>query len=360
MISVLPIRCFAAACAFAATASLAPAQPPPLVTKPGAFETLVNPKCSHCRDEAARRADLAADDRVLCWTRGYSDGGAIPVRFFLAEHRVISDSYGVFVYDPEAGYARGFAPSYHFRFHGWRNGVMVMRDVTDNTLYSCLTGLAFDGPRTGHRLTSVPTLMTNWGYWLKNYPQAVAYHMFDKYRPTEAPPNDNPDSVRSRGPADRRLRADERLFGIWTGAAARAYPLGDLARSGMIPDYLGGPLVVFWEPETKSAAAYRPIASQPRKYKAPAPDKDGVSKLDEGEPVPTGTAVVTPRKLTIGVGPTAGRFVDTETKSTWDIAGRCVEGKLKGWTLEPIDGVRVKWFAWAAEHPDTSIDRGKD
>src|SRR6266566_5999286 len=113
---------------------------------PAAFPTLVNPQCSHCRDEAKRRAgELRDDDRVLCWLRGYSDGGSIPMRFFLNPYRVISDSYGVFVYDPDAGYARGFAPSYDFRFHGWRNGVMVMKHK-DGTLYSCLSGVAFDGP----------------------------------------------------------------------------------------------------------------------------------------------------------------------------------------------------------------------
>src|ERR1700682_3030198 len=122
---------------------------PGVFARPDAFKTLINPACSHCLDEAKRRAqELKPDDRVLAWTRGYSEGGAIPIRFFLNTYRVISDSYGVFVYDPDAGYARGFAPSYEFRFHGWRSGVMVMRH-TDGTLYSCLTGLAFDGPRKG-------------------------------------------------------------------------------------------------------------------------------------------------------------------------------------------------------------------
>ena len=127
------------------------ADPPSLIVKPDAFKTLVNPDCSHCRDEAKRRAgELRDDDRVLCWTRGYSDGGAIPYRFFLNPYRVISDSYGVFVYDPDAGFARGFGSSYDFSFYGWRNGVMVMK-ANDGTLYSCLTGKAFQGPRFGHR-----------------------------------------------------------------------------------------------------------------------------------------------------------------------------------------------------------------
>src|SRR5262245_29660768 len=157
-----------------------PLDEPAVVAKPDAFQTLVNPACSHCLDEAKRRTpDLKADDRVLSWTRGYSDGGAIPLRFFLNPYRVISDSYGVFVYDPDAGYVRGFAPSYEFRFHGWRNGVMVMMH-NDGTIYSCLSGLAFEGPRKGTRLKPVPAVVSDWGWWLDKYPNAVAYHMFDR------------------------------------------------------------------------------------------------------------------------------------------------------------------------------------
>src|SRR5438128_398710 len=64
------------------------ADEPPAIVQPNAFKTLVNPACSHCRDEAKRRNDLKADDSILAWIRGYSDGGAIPMRFFLAPYRV--------------------------------------------------------------------------------------------------------------------------------------------------------------------------------------------------------------------------------------------------------------------------------
>jgi hypothetical protein len=331
---------------------------PPFIERPDAFQALVNPNCSHCKDEAKRRAsDLRPDDRVLAWTRGYSDGGAIPIRFFLAPYRVISDSYGVFVYDPDAGYARGFAPSFEFRFHGWRGGVMVMKRQ-DGTLYSCLTGVAFDGPRKGERLKPVPTVVSDWGWWLRRYPDAVAYHMFDKYQPVELPTEANPDSIKSRGPTDPRLAAGEPVFGVWTGKAARAFRIADVAEQGLMRSEIDGePIVVLWEPATKTAAAYRPIASQPRKFNAPAPDTAGVSPVDDGTPSPKGTPVVPARKLTLSLASDkpSGTFIDAETKSQWDVAGRCVSGPLKGWTLEWIDGVQAKWFAWAAEHPRTSI-----
>src|SRR5205814_2930421 len=117
----------------------------------------------------------------------------------------------------------------------------------------------------------------------------------------------------------------------------------------------GEPVVVLREPRTRTAAAYRPVASQPRKYKAPRPDAAGVSPPDEGEPVPPGTPAVPPRALTLAAGPAPGRFRDADTHSLWDVTGRCVEGELKGWTLEWLDGVPVKWFAWAAEYPQTTV-----
>src|SRR5262249_28324324 len=146
-----------------------PPEDPPVVVKPDAFPTLVHPNCSHCFLESRRRKDeLRADDRVLCWVQvendSYVNDGAIPLRFFLNTHRVLSDSWGVFVHDPDAGFARGFRPEGEYTFHGWRNGVIVIKGE-DGTLYSGLTGVAFDGPRKSTRLRPEPTLMSDWGFW---------------------------------------------------------------------------------------------------------------------------------------------------------------------------------------------------
>jgi hypothetical protein len=322
-----------------------------LIVKPDAFETLVNPQCSHCRDEAKRRAsELRDDERVLCWVRGYSDGGAIPVRFFLSPYRVISDSYGVFVYDPDAGYARGYAPSYNFRFHGWRNGVMVMKHK-DGTLYSCLSGLAFEGPKKGTRLQPIPTLISSWGFWLQHYPQAVAYHMFDKYQPVELPTVINEDSRKSRRQADSRLPAESAVVGVWTGKGAKAYPAEAVEKAILLEDRVAGETVyVMWQAKTGTAAAYSAQATAPRKYEGPRPNADGEAPPDKKPEGPKKTVM-----LKIDAKNPAAPFVDKETGSRWDIAGRAVEGELKGWTLSWVDSVQVKWFAWAAEYPETSI-----
>jgi hypothetical protein len=315
-----------------------PPKAPTLIEQPDAFKTLINPNCSHCRDEAKRRADeLKDDDRVLCWIRGKYDGGAIPLRFFLNPYRVISDTYGVFVYDADAGYARGFAPSLDFRFHGWRNGVMVMKHK-DGTLYSCLSGVAIEGPKKGERLKPIPTLMSDWGFWLKEYPGTVAYHMFDKYKPVEVPAAGAEGSKKSRGPADPRLPAEEKVLGITFGEHARAIPLAVLEKAGecaVVSERIGDqPCVILWYGPTRTAAAFQPVAWPPPKSKG-EPLTLTLSRYRQ----PRGGAV----------------FTDAETHSRWDITGRAVEGKLKDWTLNWIDSVQVKWFAWAAEYPRTSV-----
>src|SRR5262245_28821390 len=303
-----------------------PVKGPTLIAKPEAFKTLFHPDCSHCKTESLRRKDdLRADDRVLCFRQvfndGYTNDGAIPIRFFLNTYRVLSDSWGVFVYDPDAGYVRGFRPEGEYSFYGWRNGVMVMKG-TDGTLYSCLTGVAFSGPKKGTRLEPRSTLETDWDFWHRRYPQSMAFAMFEKYQAVELPTKLNEDSVKSRGPIDRRLPADTMVLGVWDGKQARAYALDALRKAGVVHE---PGRVVFWYEPTRTAAAYRLPTFGDWTFRIDAKDE-------------------------------AAPFVDKRTGGHWDITGRGVGG---GPMLPWLDGVQVKWFAWAAEYPETSV-YGKD
>jgi Protein of unknown function (DUF3179) len=297
---------------------------------PRMFETLVDPDCSHCVDEARKQAGvLRADDRVLAWIRGDYGGGAIPYRWFLVPYRVISDSYGVFVYDPDAGFVRGWPASYDFRFHGWRNGVMVMRH-NDGTLFDCLTGVAFDGPRKGERLTPLPTIESDWGPWLKENPGTVAYAMIAKFQPRPLPKSVLPESRETRPKGDSRLDAEERVFGLAQGKESRAWPLRSFGeRPEVRATSVGGQeAVILWDARTKTAAAY-------------APEVDGKA----GKSV---TLVVDPSDA-------AAPWIDLETGSRWSVVGRAVAGPRKGHTLRWLPGIMVKWYAWAGEYPGTSI-----
>src|SRR6185437_11358663 len=310
-----------------------PAQPS-LIVNPDAFQTLLHPNCSHCQIENQRRKDeLRSDDRVLCWLQvqadGYINDGVIPIRFFLNKYRVLSDGWGVFVHDADAGFARGFVPDGQpFLFHGWRNGVMVMKS-NDGTLYSCLTGIAFDGPRKGTRLQPEPTLLSDWGFWQKRYPAAVAYFMYDKYEPVDLPRTPSNDSLKTRGPADPRLPAETMVLGVWDGTHARAYPLDALEKAGVIHDLADGrPRVILWYAPTRTAAAFH----QPWGTSGIKGDAGWIFKVDRQTD--------------------AAPFTDERTSRHWDVTGRSTDG---GPRLIWMDSVQVKWFAWAAEYPQTSI-----
>jgi len=313
-----------------ASALVAADPDPTLIEARGKLPTLVNPACSHCKIEAKRRKDdLRPEDRVLCWTRGKNDGGAIPFRFFLNAYPVISDTYGVFVHDANAGFARGFEPSLDFTFYGWRNGIMVI-EHKDGTLFSALSGVAFAGKRKGTQLKPVPTVVSDWGWWTKRYPESVAYHMFNRYVPTEAPLKQSAASSKSRGKADPRLAADERVLGLRVGVETKAYRVADLQKAVVLADKLGDQAcVLLSHAATKTAAAYSPVATPPQ---------------------------VGPKARVLTLSATEeGVFTDKQTGSTWDIAGRGVAGPLQGWTLGWLDGVEVKWYAWAAEFPSTRV-----
>jgi hypothetical protein len=97
----------------------------------------------------------------------------------------------------------------------------------------------------------------------------------------------------------------------------------------------GQPRILLWYGPTRTAAAYRPVASPPgNDMQAPLPVTIELDRAGAAAP-----------------------FIDMETGSRWDITGRAVAGRLQGWTLTWLDGVQVKWFAWAAEYPQTSIHK---
>jgi hypothetical protein len=331
--SQLLLACF---CFLPVTITETHAGEPKLIARPDAFKTLVNPPCSYCVTEAKRRAgELKPGDPVLSWTRSNHDGGAIPYRYFLESYRVISDTYGVFVYDPDAGFARGFTRSLDFTFHGWRNGIMVMKHK-DGTLYSTLSGRAFAGPRKGDRLKAIPSITSNWGYWKSAYPKSVAYRMFEKYQPIELAKSANADSLRSRGPADKRLPSGSQVIGVSYGGKTVAYPISLLEKSGgLIRDTINGkPVVVLWFAPTRTAAVYTPDINR--------------GKTKGGKSL---------RQVTLTISKTKKmtRFIDRETKSQWGIEGRAQSGPLKGRTLRWVDSVQCRWFAWSAEYPKTKI-----
>lgn len=304
-------------------------EPRPILAKPGTFKPLTEPPCSYCSTQH-RKQFVKPDDRVLAWIRANHNGGAVPLRHFLSASRVINDTYGLFFYDPDGGYVTAYQKDYGYEFHGWRGGVMVVKG-RDGTLWSALSGRAIEGPQKGQKLTRIPNVMTDWSHWLMLHPESTAYDLFDgkKYEVKELPTEMSAEAKQSMGRGDERLKPLAGVHGVEVGSSAKAFPLNEsLERACFLDDVGGEPIAVFWYGPTKSSVAFH-------------------RKLDD-------------RRLTFfadTISPETAPFKDKETGSRWTLAGRCVDGPLKGRELTWIDGVQCRWYAWAAEYPQTELGK---
>ncbi|MDP7019922.1 MAG: DUF3179 domain-containing (seleno)protein, partial [Pirellulaceae bacterium] len=273
--------------------------------------------------------------RVVAWLRSNHGGGAIPLRHFLSSSRVVNDTYGIFFYDPDGGYVAAFERSrgykHTYEFHGWRNGVMVVK-ANDGSLVSALTGEVFAGPRKGTRLKRIPNLVTDWRQWLKLHPKSVAYRMYDgkKFLPTPLPTSLSKNAKQSMSKVDSRLAPTAAVLGVGHGEKGKAYALGGAGDRRVIADKVDDqPIVIFWSAATKTAVAYSSALGKQRLTFAPDKDSNPVT------------------------------FTDRETGSQWTLAGRAVSGQLSGKELKWVDSIQCNWYAWSAEHPETELAAAK-
>ena len=302
-----------------------------LTEKPGLFKSITNPPCSYCIVQH-RKGLIEENDRVIAWLRSSHNEGAIPLRHMLAAPRVINDTYGIFFYDPDGGYVAAFERSrgfkYTYEFHGWRGGVMVVKG-NDGSLVSALSGQIFAGPRKGQRLKRIPNILTDWQHWLMLHPESVAYRLFDGTRYTLAPlpTEQSQEAGESMGPVDARLRAFANVIGVTSGGSSKAFPLDGAGQRDVFADRVNDqPITVFWYGPTKTAVAFR-------------------SELD-------GQALTfTADKASPDTAP----FKDQQTGTRWTLAGRAVDGKLRGKELKWVDSIQCNWYAWSSEYPETEL-----
>jgi hypothetical protein len=300
---------------------------PQLIAKPGLYKALTEPPCSYCSTQD-RKGIVKPNDRVLSWLRAEHNGGAFPIRHFIAGPRVINDTYGLFFYDADGGYVAAYEKDYGFEFYGWRGGVMVARGK-DGTLWSALTGEAFSGPQKGKKLNRIPSLVTDWGYWLMLHPESTAYDLFDgkRYPVTELSEEVSRLAKLSMGAANTKMSPTAMILGVEAGGGYKAYPLNESVERACYLDSVGGTEVaVLWYGATRTATAF-------------IPSLDG-------------------QKLTLfadDVSPETAPFKDKETGTRWTIAGRGVDGPLKGKELTWVKSIQCRWYAWSAERPNSQI-----
>lgn len=293
----------------------------------GVVQPITEPPCSYCSTQHLKDL-IQGKDRVIAWLRASHNGGAFPIRHFLSGPRVVNDTYGLFFYDPDGGYVSAFEKDYGYQFHGWRNGVMVVRH-TDGTIWSALTGIAIEGPRKGETLKRIPSLVTNWNYWLMLHPESTTYDLFEgkTYKTTPLPVNASAESLASRSTVDPRMNADSLVIGLESKQTKIAVPIPtDVARACYQVDLDDRPIAVFWYSATQTSVAFqRKVGDRVLNFYA-----------DE-------------------ISPETAPFKDRETGTRWSLAGRGIDGPLRGIELNWTPSIQCQWHAWSSEYPETAV-----
>jgi hypothetical protein len=223
----------------------------------------------------------------------------------------------------------------------WRSD-LVMYDRASESLWSQLLAQAIRGPKTGRRLSLVPSTITTWGAWRAAAPDtevlvpppesgtivgdATRQYGYDPY---EAYARSERIGIGFNSVDDDRLHPKTTVIGVARGDVARAYPLRDvlLAEGSLVEDDVGGLPVV-------------------------------VAAADDGD----GTLVAYDRRVD-GETLSFERAGDAHLRaggSRWRLTtGRAVDGPFEGRRLAAASRrSALFWFAWVDFHPETDVWSG--
>ena len=208
---------------------------------------------------------------------------------------------------------------------------LVMFDWETNSYWWQVAREAIVGTLSGETLTVLASTTAQWSTWKSLHPETLVLtrntgfnrnYSFDPFADyaLQLSFGGPPFPVDAAAFNDGRLAPAERVLGVEFGGESATYSpvrLGDIA----LNDEVGGERIVIFSRSDGTAAAYFATS-------------DG-------------------RALTFEYD--GGAYLDRETASVWDFAGRAVSGELSGRSLEPAPSRSTFWFAYLAAFPETRL-----
>lgn len=219
------------------------------------------PALSNPRFVTVREATfLGSDDRVIGFVRG-QEARAYPLRI-LNYHEIVNDRMGdlpiAVTYCPLCDSAAVFdrrtpLGEREFGVSGLlynSNVLMYDRAGRRESLWSQIKSEGISGPGARKPLRTLPVELTTWSDWRSRFPGTKVLspqtsHQRDYQRDPYAGYFQQPGLMFPARPTSDRLPAKERVLGVWTDSASRAYPISAFGRlPKQIEDQIGGKRVV--------------------------------------------------------------------------------------------------------------------
>jgi len=229
-----------------------------------------------------------------------------------------------------------------------RNSDMVMLDRKTESLWQQSMGTAIVGKYNEAQLDILPSLIISVEQFFSRYPNGkilskktgftevekrYGYNPYTKYDEKTNPLQQFFDSDK----VDKRLPAMERVVDIEHNGDYKIYSFTDVAKNGVINDsFKGKKVVLFYKSGTISVM-----------------DENDISNSKDVGSVTVFNSIIGTKHLTFKKKNDS--FIDTKTKSKWDITGYCYAGTLKGKQLQIEPHSNHFAFAWLAFHPESEI-----
>jgi hypothetical protein len=223
-----------------------------------------------------------------------------------------------------------------------RHSDLVMYDRKTESLWQQFTGEALVGEYTGKKLKRLTAQIISFNQFRERWSDGVVLSRETGFvKPYGQNPYIGYDDIKQRpflfrGPTDGRLPPMEKVIAVTMGKTSKAYPYSITQKAGVVHDIIEDVnIVVFHGKGAVSALDQKRIA-------------------DSAHIGSTGVFSPIVDNKTLTFNKTSNGFQDTQTKSTWDITGKAIDGPLKGKQLERFIHGDHFAFSWLAFKPDTT------
>jgi Protein of unknown function (DUF3179) len=282
---------------------------------------------------ATAAADTTDKNKLIIGVAINGEAKAYPIQVIGYHHQVM-DTIGntpvMITYCTVCRTGRAFSPFVHgkmesFRLVGMDHFNAMFEDATTKSWWQQATGKAIAGPLKGTALKELASSQQTLATWLREYPGSKVMQpdtTFNKDYKDLA----GYDKGTIKSGLEKRDSASWKkkswVIGVLHDYSARAYDWNELVKNKVINDSVEGfPVVLALEKDTASFHVYdRQVNGNILSFQ-----KSGNDML-----------------------------TDINTNSSWNMDGICIDGKLKGERLTPVQAYQEFWHSWSTFHPNTS------
>ena len=211
---------------------------------------------------------------------------------------------------------------------------LVMYDHQTDTLWSQFLGKGVEGPLAGKSLDLTPLIHSTWEAWKAAHPETLVLDKRGRYKGDryEGYYSSSEPGVIGERIEDDRLHTKALVVGVNLGGVSKAYPIGTLAKQGVVNDKIGGvDVVVVFDRSSSTGVMYESRAGDHHFTFEAFGEENGLRSM----------------------------LRDHETSTIWKaFTGVATDGPLAGTRLKRVPSHLSFWFAWTDWNPETKLYTG--